>query len=101
MATITIRGAGDFEAKIEARRFSHYIGGIRYWFAYHKPYKQLFGLQVTHIDSGFKVCDAAGLRMTCLGDDKAAAKMALDQLIERIGAEKFASVVKNAIANAK
>lgn len=98
MAAITIRGKDGFEAKIEARRFSHYIGNIRYWFAYHKPYKQPMGLQVTHIDSGFKVCDASGLRMACLGDDKAAAKMALDQLIERVGAERVRSVINSAVA---
>ena len=96
MTSITIRGP-DFEAKVEGRKFSHYIGNIRYWFAYHKPYKQMFGLQVTHLDSGFKVCDAAGLVTATLGDDKAAAKMALDQLIKRVGAEKIRSVIDNAV----
>lgn len=82
--------------EVEARKFSHYIGGARYWFAYHKG-TDIFGQVVTHLDSGKRVCEVPALyAAACLSDTKAAAKMAIDKLVERVGADKVKSVLNAA-----
>lgn len=79
---------------VEGRKFCHYIGGVQYWFAYHAPIGQSFGLQITHIESGLKVQTVSAInRQSHLGDDKAAAKATLDQLIEKVGADKVRKVI--------
>jgi hypothetical protein len=53
MPQITIKGKNPdgtpWAQQIEAHRFAHYIGNVRYWFAYHCPIDRIGGLQVTHI----------------------------------------------------
>jgi hypothetical protein len=100
MATITLKvknpDGTPWAQQIEAHRFAHYIGNVRYWFAYHCPPHRIGGLQITHIDSGFKVCDVDyTTRAACLNNDKSAAKLALDNLIARVSAERVRSVLDN------
>lgn len=95
--------AAKFRANIEgqrqdfpARRFSHYIGSVRYWFALHKGISHI-GMAVSHWDSGKLVRPIpVGYQIACLGDDKAAAKMTLDKLVESVGAERVQSVLNQA-----
>lgn len=88
--------ANGLTQEVEARKFSHYIGNTRYWFAYHKAVDRI-GLTVSHLDSGKRI-DAipAGYVLACLRDEKAAAKMTIDKLVERAGIDKVRSVLNAA-----
>ena len=55
------------------------------------------GLTVTHYDSGKLVCEVPHHTVAaCCNDTKAAAKMALDKLIEKAGPERVRSVLAGA-----
>lgn len=55
------------------------------------------GLTVTHYDSGKRVCEVPHHTVAaCCNDTKAAAKMALDKLIEKAGPERVRSVLSGA-----
>lgn len=76
-----------------ARRFSHYVNNVRFWFALHKDVSRN-GLTVSHWDSGKRVCDVPiNTQLACLGDEKAAAKMALDKLCEKYPKERVYGVL--------
>jgi hypothetical protein len=78
---------------VQGKKFSHYIDGVRYWFFYHDGHT----LRVSHLDSGYKMVDVSySARSACLGDDKAACKLELDNLIKRHGAKKVREIVDNA-----
>ena len=96
MAKITLKTIkGDMI--VEGRKFAHYIGNIRHWFAYHTPLGQSFGTQITHIETGFRVCEVGnGTIGCCRNDVKAAAKMELDRLIQRVGVARFESAIRTA-----
>ena len=96
MATLKITLTDGTIKEIEGRRFSHYVANVRFWFFLHKSLTG-FGLTVTHVDSGKRVLEVPHhIQMACLGDDKAAAKMALDKLIEKAGAARVRSVLAGA-----
>lgn len=78
---------------VEGRKFSHYIGGIQYWFAYHTPIGQNYGLQVTHLETGNKVCMVDAITRQAHLDDKSAAKATLDLLIAKVGADRVRKVI--------
>lgn len=82
--------------EVEGRRFSHYVGNIQFWFFLHKTVGG-HGLTVTHFESGKRVCDVPHhVVAACLNDTKAAAKMELDKLVARAGAERVRSVLSGA-----
>lgn len=88
---------GERVAVPGAKRFSHYINGFRYWFAYHRPNDFAPGLTVSHWDSGMKVCSVSTLELNaCRNDPKDAAKYALDKLCERVGAARVQSKLRKA-----
>ena len=79
---------------VDARRFSHYVKNCRFWFAYHRSTDHVACMQVTHIDSGNRVCLIAhNTQCAYLGDDKSAAKRSIDMLIEKHGADRIYSVL--------
>jgi hypothetical protein len=84
----------------EAKRFSHYIGGVRYWFAVHPAPDYVASLSVSHWDSGKRACLITPTeRAAAVGmDDKALAKVALDKLVTKHGAARVASVLRTAEA---
>jgi hypothetical protein len=82
--------------EIEGRRFSHYVANIRVWFFLHKTIGG-GGRTVTHYDSGKRVLEVPHHTVAaCCNDAKAAAKMALEGLIKRVGAERVRSVLAGA-----
>ena len=82
--------------EIEGRRFSHYVANIRFWFFLHKTIGGV-GLTVTHYESGKSVLEVPHHTVAaCCNDTKAAAKMALDKLIVKVGPERVRSVLAGA-----
>lgn len=97
MAKLKITMQNGTPLEIEGRRFSHYVGPYRFWFFLHKAIGGGFGLDVTHCDSGKRVCEVPHhMVAACCNDTKSAAKMALDKLIEKAGAERVRSVLAGA-----
>lgn len=85
--------AGKPSIEIECRKFSHYIKNCRFWFAYHKSIDS-HGLTVSHFASGKKITDIGYSELSaCLNDEKSAAKMAIDKLVARAGADKVYTVL--------
>lgn len=96
MAKLTITMQTGDPLEIEGRRFSHYVANIRFWFFLHKTIGGV-GLTVTHYDSGKRVCEVPHHTVAaCCNDTKAAAKLALDKLIEKCGPERVRSVLVGA-----
>lgn len=96
MAKLKITLQSGEPLELEGRRFSHYVANIRFWFFLHKTVNG-FGLSITHCDSGKRVCEVPRhMVAACCNDTKAAAKMALDKLIEKAGAERVRSVLAGA-----
>lgn len=88
---------GERVAVPDAKRFSHYINNVRFWFAYHRPNDFAPGLTVSHWDSGMRVCSVSTLELNaCRNDPKDAAKYALDKLCERVGGARVASKLREA-----
>jgi hypothetical protein len=80
----------------KARRFSHYIGSVRHWFALHDGINHV-GQAVSHWESGKLVRPIPPMfQAACRGDAKAAAKMTLDKLVESVGADRVNSVLNAA-----
>ena len=97
MAKLKITMQNGTTLEIEGRRFSHYVGPYRVWFFLHKAIGGRFGLDVTHCDSGKRVCEVPHhMVAACCYDTKSAAKMALEKLIEKVGAECMRSVLAGA-----
>lgn len=96
MAKLTITTQNGESLEIVGCRFSHYVANIRFWFFLHKTIGGV-GLTVTHYDSGKRVCEVPhDMVAACRDDTKAAAKMALDKLISRVGPERVRSVLAGA-----
>lgn len=88
--------AGDIQ-RVPGRKFSHYIGGVQYWFFYHEGLSE-HGLTVSALDSGLKVLHVPiNSRMAALGDDKLACKAEIDKLIARVGADRVRCVIDAAL----
>lgn len=96
MAKLTITMQNGESLEIVGRRFSHDVANIRFWFFLHKTIGGV-GLTVTHYDSGKRVCEVPHhMVAACRDDTEAAAKMALDKLISRVGPERVRSVLAGA-----
>ncbi len=99
MATIRVARLDGEPVAVEARKFSHYIGNVQYWFAYHDSIQCRGFVTVTHIDTGMRVFDLShSARAAALGDDKQAAKAQLDAFIKEKGAQWIRSVIDRAPA---
>ncbi len=82
--------------KVDGRKFAFDIGDMRHWF-FASTNITPFRLVVSHVASGTRVCDASqSERQSCLGDEVAAAKMALKALIEKHGAPRVTVVLNSA-----
>ena len=85
-----------------ARRFSHYVDGVRFWFAIHDPVDYVGGLTVSHWDSGKRVLHitptvlAAGYRMS----NAEIARAEINKLVGRVGAIRVAEILRAAEAEA-
>ena len=92
---ISIRINGESVREVKARRFAHYVDGVRYWFAYHDSIDTV-GKDITHIDSGNRVAHIPlNIIPASLNDVKAAAKRTIDQLVETHGAARVAAVLNS------
>ena len=81
-------------AEVDGRRFSHYVDGVRFWFAFHKATDHAATYVVTHIESGKRVCFVPHIALAAaLGDDIAAARGEIDKLVARVGAPRARSVL--------
>lgn len=100
---LNITGANGLTvAVVDAHKFTVYVDNIAYQFAYHDAHDRSNQLVVTDPKSGMRVCLVPyTTRLACTGDDKAAAKMAVNQLVARVGGERFRKVVDNALEAAK
>lgn len=79
----------------DAKRFSHYVKNVRFWFAYH--FDQFGNMTVSHWDSGARVCLVSiPTRQACLGGDKGAAKLAIDNLCKEKGADRVHGILQRA-----
>ena len=90
MKLATVDGS---DLEVEGHRFAHYVDNCRFLFFYHRSPDGI-GWQVSEWKTRKKVCDILPLyNGVCLKDKKAAAKMAIDQLCARHGAEKVKAVL--------
>lgn len=82
----------------DAKRFSVYVQGTRFWFAVHRTAgSRLPFFHVSHWESGKKLCDVThSQQAAALGDIVGAAKLALGALIEKHGAARVRSVLAGA-----
>jgi hypothetical protein len=96
MATIKLNMGGKV-VKVEGRRFSHYVKNVRFWFGFHKSVDHVAQYQVTHLDSGNRVCFVShNAMLASLQDDIAAARSEIDKLVERAGADRVYAVLNSA-----
>ena len=79
--------------KVAGDRFSHYVGPHKFRFFYHKSVEKDFRYEVSHYESGIRVCEIPQQVFYGAKDTKSAAKIALDQLIAKVGAERVCSVL--------
>jgi hypothetical protein len=79
---------------VEGLKFSAYIGNYKYWFFY---VNSGYSTVISHLDSGFKVLDVSyTARSACLGDLKAACKLEIKNLVDRLGVERVRQVLDSA-----
>lgn len=101
MYKLTIATKGG-PVTIEGQRFSHYVGNVRFWFVVHDAHDAANLVVVTHLDSGYRVCQVPFMSLQTMGGDRpTAARAALDALKARIGEDKVYSVLANAEQAAK
>lgn len=82
--------------EVEGRRFSYYVKNIQFWFFLHR---EIGGFRwiVTHADSGKRVLVVPTSTIAaCLSDTKAAAKLELRKLLNRVGDNKVYEVLREA-----
>lgn len=88
----------DERREIPAKRFSHYVDNVRFWFAVHDSVSDVGKLTVSHWDSGKIVCNIpyisrlAGANMS----DANLGRAEIDKLVARVGAKRVASVLRSA-----
>jgi hypothetical protein len=84
--------------EIPARRFSHYVDNVRFWFAVH-PSTQFVGqLTVSHWESGKAVCHIDNLtRIAGVGmSDPDLGRAQINKLVGRVGAIKVSTTLREA-----
>ncbi|MGF6599816.1 hypothetical protein P3T23_004550 [Paraburkholderia sp. GAS448] len=91
--------AGE-RVRTACRRFSHTIGGQKFWFALHAVEGRTCKV-ISHVASGRKVCDSlAGFTNVSYSkhDELAIARQSLDRLAGSAGAARMRSVLSAAEA---
>jgi hypothetical protein len=85
-----------------ARRFSHYVDGVRFWFAIHDPVDYTSGLTVSHWDSGKRLLHIGPTVLAASYNMKPAeiGRAEINKLVGRVGAIKVAQVLRAAEAEA-
>jgi hypothetical protein len=79
---------------VDGNKFTAYIGQYRYWFFYHDT---TMGVRVSDLESGYKVLDVSYIaRSACLNDTKAACKLEIKNLVDRLGVERVRQVLNSA-----
>lgn len=78
-----------------ARRFSHYVGGVRYWFALHEPINVYGGLCVSDWESGKVLLHISVTELACAVNtrDQEVARRCVDKLCTRATSQKVKSVL--------
>lgn len=95
MKFIPYRTDGD-KTPIEAKKFKHRIGDQEHWFCVHESIEYYNRWAVSDWASGYRVQYIDFLTLqACRGDVKAAARMTLDKLVERLGASRVLEVLRN------
>ena len=84
--------------ELAARRFSHYVDNVQFWFAVHPHTANVGELTVSHFDSGFAVCHIdTTARIHGTGQsDPALGRAEINKLVGRIGAIKVAAALRKA-----
>jgi hypothetical protein len=96
MKWIPHRNNGD-QTPIEVQKFKHWIGTQEHWFCVHKSLEMLGRYDVSDWASGYRVAPVGHLNMSAARNDaKAAARLTLNDLIERLGESKVQEVLRNA-----
>jgi len=92
---VMVNGARN---EIPARRFSHYVDNVQFWFAVHPSLSNVGELTVSHWDSGLAVCyvspttriHGTGMKDPDLG------RAEINKLVGRVGAIKVAKILRAA-----
>lgn len=93
---------GEGPREVEAfGKFSQVIDGRRFNFVVTESSQQTFGRSLTHVESGMKVCEVTAAVMYLSSYRKAPsdverAKVSLQQLIDRVGADRVRCVISQA-----
>lgn len=84
--------------EIAARRFSHYVDNIQFWFAVHPSLNNVGELTVSHFDSGMAVCHIGVMsRLHGTGmSNPALGRAEINKLVGRVGAIKVATTLRKA-----
>lgn len=95
------RTNGD-QTAIEARKFKHYIGTQPHWFCVHESLDRIGQMIVSDWASGFSIAAIPhSTIMACRCDSKAAARLTLNRLVERVGESRVLEVLRNAPPRSK
>lgn len=91
------RESGD-QTPIKVQKFKHWIGTQEHWFCVHQNLNgPAFGFVVSDWDSGYRVASIGYTALAaCQGNEKNAARLVLNQLIERAGESRVLEVLRNA-----
>jgi len=94
MQTFQMHLIDGTKVKTECRRFSHYVGAYRYWFALHQERGDAVPT-VSHFESGKRVClsKIGAIVNYSRTDELTAARQAIDALVDKVGAQKVRSVL--------
>lgn len=84
--------------ELPARRFSHYVDNVRFWFAVHPSLSNVGELTVSHWDSGKAVCHVSTTaRIHGTGQSEPdLGRAEINKLVGRVGAIKVAKVLRDA-----
>lgn len=87
--------SGERKPVPEAKRFSHYVQNVRFWFAVHPTPGQHGALTVSHWGSGKRVCVVPAIsRIAGVGvKDQDIARAEIDKLCARVGEARVRSVL--------
>ncbi len=87
---------GD-QTPIEAKKFKHWVGTQEHWFCVHESLEMIGRYDVSDWVSGYRVLSIPYMTLAaCRTDAKAAARLALNNLIERHGESHVLEVLRTA-----
>ena len=89
---------GGERKEIAARRFSHYVDNVRFWFAVHPSTQFVNQLTVSHWESGKAVCHIDNMtRIAGVGmSDPDLGRAQINKLVGRVGAIKVSTTLREA-----